>query len=71
MTDWTSTSSKFASSYKCIKAGNDLLMPGNSYDRKNIKKAYKKGLLDEFEIRMCAARIIRAIINSNFMKDIK
>ena len=71
MTDWTSTSSKFASSYKCIKAGNDLLMPGNSYDRKNIKKAYKKGLLEEFEIRMCAARIIRAIINSNFMKDIK
>ena len=71
MTDWTSTGKNFADTYKCIKAGNDLIMPGNPYDRKNIKKAYKNGLLTEFEIRMCAARIIRAILDSNFVKENK
>ena len=68
MTDWTSTSKKFAQTYKCIKAGNDLIMPGNTFDRKNIKMAYKKGLLTEEEIRLCASRIIRAILESNFVK---
>jgi beta-glucosidase len=69
MTDWTSTGKKFGNTYKCIKAGNDLIMPGNPYDRKNLRKAYKKGLLTEGEIRLCASRIIRAILDSHFVKN--
>lgn len=71
MTDWTSTAKHFAQTYKCIKAGNDLIMPGNGFDRKNIKKAYKKGLLTEAEIRLCASRIIKSILESNFVKESK
>lgn len=71
MTDWTSTAKKFAQTYKCIKAGNDLIMPGNGFDRKNIKKAYKKGLLTEAEIRLCASRVLRSILESNFVKESK
>ena len=69
MTDWMSTNKNFASSYKSIKAGNDLMMPGLPIDRKDILKAYKKGLLTEEEIRLSAKRILKAILESNFNQN--
>ena len=69
MTDWMSTGKKFASSYEAIKAGNDLMMPGTPFDRKNILKAYKKGLLTEEEIRLSAKRIVKSVLESNFNQN--
>ena len=69
MTDWMSTNKNFASSYKSIKAGNDLMMPGLPIDRKDILKAYKKGLLTEEEIRLSAKRMLKAILESNFNQN--
>ena len=35
----------------CVAAGNDIIMPGNPDDDKNIRDAYKEGKLTEKEIR--------------------
>ncbi len=68
MTDWMATSKKFANPSKCIKAGNDMIMPGGGYDKKSIKKAYKKNIITLDELKLSAARIVDAINNSYRVK---
>ena len=59
MSDWNTTVPEDGSiPWKCVAAGNDIIMPGNHNDHDNILKAYKEGLLTEEEIRACAGRII-------------
>lgn len=62
MSDWNTTVPEDGSvPWKCIAAGNDMIMPGNEQDETNIRKAYKEGLLSEREIRACAERVLRMI----------
>ena len=62
MSDWNTTVPEEGSvPWKCIAAGNDLIMPGNLKDDKDIRKAYTEGKLSEEEIRSCAGRVITAI----------
>ncbi len=69
MTDWTTTNEGGGSSAaKCIEAGNDLIMPGNPSDIKEIVDAVHgegKQHLDERYLRRCAANVLRVILNSN------
>ena len=64
MTDWATTFDFGGSlAWKCIKAGNDLIMPGsNKFDRDNIKEALKNGDLTEADIRSCAERIVSLLL---------
>jgi hypothetical protein len=62
MTDWLSTMKGVADSALCLKAGNDLLMPGTKRDKKVILKALKKGLISENDIRRSAMNVVRVIM---------
>ena len=62
MSDWNTTVPEDGSiPWVCVAAGNDIIMPGNPDDDKNIREAYKEGKLTEKEIRLCADRILKLI----------
>ena len=59
MSDWNTTVPEDGSiPWKCAEAGNDVIMPGNPDDDKNIREALNKGILTEQQVRQCAGRII-------------
>ncbi|MBR6220995.1 MAG: glycoside hydrolase family 3 C-terminal domain-containing protein [Clostridia bacterium] len=69
MTDWTTTNGGHGSSAaKCIRAGNDLVMPGAPSDRREILEALR-GENGQFLPRQAldasAARIIRAALSAH------
>ena len=69
MTDWFSTNKGLANNAIAIKAGNDLIMPGGGYFKKEILQGVKSGLIDERDVRICCSRIIKAILNSDIQKE--
>ena len=63
MSDWNTTVPEDGSvPWKCVAAGNDIIMPGNPDDDKNIRQAYKEGKLTEEEILL--SRELRSLKNS-------
>jgi len=66
MTDWNTTTTKQdpngkygpASDALCIKAGNDLIMPGCEADVKGILEALESGALDRSDLERSAGRIL-------------
>ena len=78
MTDWGTTgggdinpdhSKKygFSSAVECIRAGNDLIMPGSQNDVDDILYGIEhpeKNMLTLAELRNCAMRIIKTIMNT-------
>lgn len=59
MSDWNTTVPEDGSSpWKCVAAGNDIIMPGNPEDDADIRRAYREGKLSGEEIRACAGRVI-------------
>ena len=67
MTDWTGGSDPVAQ----MKAGNDLLMPGNRDQSKEIEKAVKEGRLDESILDKNVERILNIIIKTPRFKGYK
>ncbi len=69
MTDWLTTNQDHGSSaVKCIQAGNDLIMPGNESDIREIVDALeaKKDLALEMEdLNKCVRRLLRMLLASN------
>ena len=69
MTDWGTTVSHESEQRKypcssvagCIKAGNDLIMPGTRGDVEGIKLAVANGQLSEEELRSCAKNILHVM----------
>lgn len=68
MTDWNTTFKGGAFSDLCIRAGNDLVMPGGSADVDAIINGLRdtsENSLQYQELRNCAARVVRTILQSN------
>lgn len=62
MTDWSTTFFEDGSiPWRCAWAGNDLIMPGNVLDAKDIREAFKDGRLSEETLRACAGRMLRLL----------
>lgn len=62
MSDWNTTVPKDGSvSWKCAEAGNDVIMPGNMEDDRQIRDAYARGELSERNIRDCAGRVLALV----------
>lgn len=62
MSDWNTTVPEDGSvPWMCAAAGNDIIMPGNAEDDRNIREAYEQGMLSENDIRNCAGRIIELV----------
>lgn len=66
MTDWCTTNQgDECCAAGCMKAGNDLVMPGMPMDRDSIRQTIADGTLTKKELCDCAARLIRVILASN------
>lgn len=65
MTDWTTTRENPACTASgCIRAGNDLIMPGEESDRRDIRRALEEGTLSEGRLRECVTRIVQVILQA-------
>ena len=56
MTDWTTTTGSTAgecSASGCMKAGNDIVMPGDPADHENLRSALLDGSLSLDELKRC------------------
>ncbi len=72
MTDWATTVSSedgSCSAAGCMKAGNDLIMPGSDIDFCNIQNAVDNGTLPIEKVKACAYRMIRMILQTNQYED--
>ena len=69
MTDWFSTNKGLASNPICMKVGNDLIMPGGSYPKKDILDGIKKGIITEEDLRRCCANVVRSILDSAIQRE--
>ncbi len=77
MTDWLVTGGvdlgkgrhPYASAAGCVKAGNDITMPGMPSDREDIMKALSDPehpyTLTRAELQVCAGRVLRMILKLN------
>lgn len=75
MTDWSATGHEgvdsggpfkygYSESAACIKAGNDLIMPGNKKDVESILEAVGSEITLE-ELKACAGRVVKAVKKLN------
>lgn len=68
MTDWNTTGKGGSFADLCIRAGNDMVMPGTQRDVDEIVAGLRDTSEDSLqyqELRGCAARIVRTILQSN------
>lgn len=72
MTDWTTTTDSTAgecTASGCMRAGNDMVMPGDLSDHENIRKELKEGTLDLGTLKRCVCNTIHMILQSNQYED--
>lgn len=72
MTDWTTTTDSTAgvcTASGCMRAGNDMVMPGDPADHENIRKELTEGTLDIRELKRCVCNTIRVALQSNQYED--
>ena len=69
MTDWFSTSKGSGDTALCMKAGNDLIMPGGKGFQKEILKGIETGAITEEELKRCCGNVIKLVLESNIQKE--
>ena len=66
MTDWTTTEKgPDCTASGCMRAGNDLVMPGAFCDKENLEKELADGTLKEEDLKACISRLVDIIWQSN------
>ena len=66
MTDWTTTEhGDDCTAAGCMRAGNDLVMPGQLTDHDNLRAALRDGSLSPDALLACVTRLIRVILKTN------
>ena len=68
MTDWTTTNVQIqgeCTAAGCMRAGNDMVMPGMEEDHENIRKELKEDTLDIRELKRCIYNTVNIILQSN------
>ena len=69
MTDWFSTSKGSGDTALCMKAGNDLIMPGGKGFQKEILKGIETGVITDEELKRCCGNVIKLVLESNLQKE--
>ena len=69
MTDWTTTDRGGSTPWKCVEAGNDLIMPGSLTDSENIREALRKGDLSLETLKGCVRRLLTVIFQTLAYED--
>lgn len=66
MTDWTTThDGPDCTAAGCMRAGNDLVMPGIPADHENLREELKAGTLKPEELKKSIARLVKIVWQSN------
>lgn len=66
MTDWTTTEKgPDCTASGCMRAGNDLVMPGAFCDKENLEKELADGTLKVEDLKACISRLVDIIWQSN------
>ena len=69
MTDWTTTEGDASCTASgCIRAGNDLVMPGSRGDHDNLRKELEEGTLSQEELKACISRLVQVILQSDWFE---
>ena len=70
MTDWTTTEyGPDCTASGCMKAGNDLVMPGAFSDRDNLNQELADGTLSMEDIKACISRLVNIAWQSMEFED--
>ena len=69
MTDWFETGKSRASNAVAIASGVDLIMPGDKYAKKEIKKGLKNGSLSINDLDRSSQLIIKQMLESKTYQD--
>lgn len=69
MTDWFSTNPGQGSNALCMRAGNDLIMPGGATFKAEILMAVKTGKITRAEVRRCCSHVVKSILDSAVQKE--
>ncbi len=72
MTDWTTTTASTAgecTASGCMRAGNDLVMPGNPEDHENLRREVMEGTLKVSDLKRCVCRTVEIALSSNRYED--
>ncbi|WP_303192293.1 glycoside hydrolase family 3 protein [Hungatella hathewayi] len=72
MTDWTTTTASTAgvcTAAGCMRAGNDMVMPGVKEDHDNIRKELKEGTLEISALQRCICNTVNLVLQSNQYED--
>ena len=66
MTDWTTTEDgPDCTASGCMRAGNDLVMPGAFSDRDNLNQELAYGTLSMDDLKACISRLVNIVWQSN------
>ena len=66
MTDWTTTEQgEDCTASGCMRAGNDLVMPGAFSDRDNLNQELADGTLSMDDLKACISRLVNIVWQSN------
>ena len=66
MTDWTTTEyGPDCTASGCMRAGNDLVMPGAFSDRDNLNQELADGTLSMDDLKACISRLVNIVWQSN------
>lgn len=66
MTDWTTThNGPECTASGCMRAGNDIVMPGCDGDHENLRKELADGTLDIRELKLAAGHLVNIVWQSN------
>lgn len=72
MTDWTTTEKgPDCTASGCMRAGNDLVMPGAVCDRENLEKELAEGSLSIADLKGCISRLVNIVWQSNQYENAK
>lgn len=72
MTDWTTTTASTngtCTAAGCIRAGNDMVMPGVKSDHDNIRQELRDGTLKIDELQRCISNTVNLSLRSNQYED--
>lgn len=70
MTDWTTTHyGPSCTASGCMRAGNDIVMPGCRGDQENLTEELASGKLSMEDLKACVSRFIRTVLMSDCYED--
>lgn len=72
MTDWTTThNGPDCTASGCMRAGNDIVMPGIPADHENLRAELEAGTLTIEELKLSIAHLVKIIWQSNRYEDVE